>query len=109
MALGSKVTKTTVYGEEVHIRSLNGGKNAARVIEMLQQVGAKPALVAEIGALLVVACLVDADGRQLYTDPEAVREEAAIGFLSAFTEAALTASGLGDDAAALSGNSQAVQ
>lgn len=109
MALGSKLVPKDIFGERVFIRTLNGGKNAAKVIELSQQAGAKPWLIPEIGALLVVECLRDESGNQLYTDPDKVREEAAVGFLVEFMTEALEISGMGDDAAELRKNSPAVQ
>lgn len=107
MALGSKLEARKVFGEEVFIRSLNGGKNAAKVIDLLQQVGAKPSLITEIGSILVVECLRDKDGARLYDDADKVREEASVGFLSEFTVAALEVSGLNDDAQEVAKNAAA--
>jgi len=104
MALGIKIEQRTVAGESVYIRSLNGGAMAARVIDLLQQVAGKPSLITEIGSLLVVCCLCDESGNRLQEDPETVAQNASIGFLSAFTEAALDVSGLGDDAKELAKN-----
>jgi len=111
MSLGKRVAEKEVFGEKVHIRTLSGGKMAAEIIDLLQQVEGKPSLIIDVGAMLVVACLCDQEGERLYKDDqlEEVKNEAAIGFLTEFVEAALDHSGLNDDADDLRKNLQAVQ
>ena len=109
MSYGIKIVEKEVFGEKVRIRTLNGGAIAAQVIELLQQVGHKPGLLPEIGALLVVGCLVDAEGRQVFSDPNQARENTALGFLSAFVPVALQVSGFAEDAEAIGKNSEAGQ
>ncbi len=103
-----KVTEVTVAGETVHIRRLNGSAHAVRAVEMLDRLAAEPMLIVEVGALLAVCCLCDADGKPEYGDPEVVRQNEEILFLTDFAKAALEHSGLNDDASKLSKNSPAV-
>jgi hypothetical protein len=111
MALGKKVKKATVDGEDVYIRTLNGGKASARVIELMHKIGTEPQNILELGALMVCLCLCDENGKRVYSDDqiEEIREEASIGYLKEFTEKALEVSGLGDDAEEVRKNSEAVQ
>jgi len=51
--------------------------------------------------VLVVCCLCDKDGKQLYTDPAEVRKLASFSFLAEFATAALEVSGLTDGEAVL--------
>jgi len=94
--LGLKLHEKVVAGESVFIRNLNGSAEAIRVIELTSKVGADPTLMSEIGALLVVCCLCDSAGKQLYTDPAEVRKLASFSFLAEFATAALEVSGLTD-------------
>lgn len=109
MNLGVKVEKATVAGVEVFIKTLTGGEHSAAVIELLQKVGANPGLMPELGGLLISCCLVDEQGNPQFEDPVKAREAASIGFLTEFIEAALDASGLGDDADQITKNSNAAQ
>lgn len=111
MSLGKKVVSATVCGEPCHIRTMNGGKQAAEAIELMQKIATQPHLIADLGALMVCICHCDESGRRTYSDEQIdyIKEEASIGYLKEFTEKALEVSGLGDDAEELAKNSQAVQ
>ncbi len=106
--LGMKLYEREVAGEKVFIRNLNGSAEAVRVIELSSRVSKESALMPEIGALLVVCCLTDKDGKQLYTDPAEVRRISSFNFLAEFATAALEVSGLTSDED-LTKNSEAVQ
>jgi hypothetical protein len=110
--LGRKVSEAMqVDGETVYIKSLNGGAIAVKIIEILTKLSKEPQLIAEAGALLVVACLCDEHGVRIYADDQVdyVREEASISFLAAFTEKALDFTGLADDADEVRKNLKASQ
>lgn len=107
--LGKKVIKVTVAGEECYIRPMNGGKIAARVIELMRNIASEPHTYLEMGALLVCVCLCDSEGKRLYGNDQVdeIREEASSDFLKEFIELALDISGLGEEPGAK--NSETVQ
>lgn len=92
--LGLKLHEKVIAGEKVYIRNLNGSAEAVRVIELTSKVNGNPSLMSEIGALLVVCCLCDDKGNQIYNDVESVRKTASFAFLAEFATAALEVSGL---------------
>jgi hypothetical protein len=92
--LGLKLQEKVIAGETVFIRNLNGSSEAIHAIELTGKVSGEPTLMAEIGALLVVCCLCDKEGNQLYNDAYEVRKLASFAFLSEFATAALELSGL---------------
>jgi len=106
---GIKIEKRTVQGDEVYIRTMSGGENSAKVIELMQQAAGKPSVMLEIGALLVNSCLCDAQGALQCTDYEDARNNSSVSFLIDFAQEALKVSGLNDDAEALVKNSEPVQ
>ncbi len=107
--LGLKLHEKEVCGEKVYIRNLNGSPEAIRVIELSSKVASDSSLMPEIGALLVVCCLCDKDGKQLYTDVAEVRRAASFAFLAEFATVALEVSGLTESDEAITKNSEAVQ
>jgi hypothetical protein len=102
---GVKVKPVMVAGEEVMLRSLTGGANAVRIVELLQEVGVKPALMVEIGALLAAECVVKPDGSPVFQSDLEARASCSIGFLKELISPALVISGLGEDAEDLAKNS----
>ena len=105
--LGKKIIAATIGDEACFIRSLNAGKSAVTVIELLQRVGNEPALFLELGAILVCLCHCDAQGARTYQDAQLdeIKEEASFAYLQEFTQKALEISGLGEDAEAVRKNS----
>lgn len=95
--LGLKLHEKEVCGEHVYIRNLNGSAAAIRIIELTGKADGNPDVMAELGALLVVCCLCDSSGKQLYTDADSVRNSASFKFLSEFALAALEVTGLTDE------------
>lgn len=108
MAYGIKVEKKTIFGQTVHIRTLTG-ELGAQVIDLTQRVGNEPALIVELGSLMVAGCLCDDQGTLILPDPAEAIKQCALGFLTEFAVAALDVSGLGDDADAIAKKQSPVQ
>ena len=108
MKFGIQEKTVTILGESVHLRSMNGGDNAVRVVELMQRSGSEPATVMELGGILAFEC-VQADGQPAFKSVEEARQRCSMGFLKDIIRPALEVSGLGEDADELAKNSEAGQ
>lgn len=108
MSRGIKVEKREVMGETLYIRTLSGGERAARVLDLMTQVGSKPAIIPDLGALLIVCCECTESGELIHKGENAeveIAQNSSIAYLRDFMLEALDVSGLGEDAEEIRKNS----
>lgn len=109
MKYGIKIIQKEVCGESVNIKTLSGGANAARIIELMGQAEKNPAVLAELARIVACECLVDESGNPEFKTPEEAGNSCSLGFIKDFMIEALDASGLTEDAGEVRKNLQAVQ
>src|SRR5690606_6594883 len=107
-----KIEARTIKGKTVYLRPMPGGKDAARLVELLHNIEQKKASMGasmEAAGILAAYCICSQDGSRKYDTISAAEDDCSLGFLLALLEPALEVSELDDDAKELAGNSEAVQ